>query len=70
MESGRFDHHLRRVPKTYRAPRDILVAEVEHAFARGLTGLAVGCHAVLRLPERSPSAPPWRPGASVTRLCA
>ncbi|MCF6743057.1 PLP-dependent aminotransferase family protein [Blastococcus sp. KM273128] len=52
VESGRFDRHLRRVREVYRARRDVLVAEVEHAFGVGrLTGLAAGCHAVLRLPE-------------------
>jgi len=52
METGRFDRHLRRVRDIYRARRDVLAAEVEHAFGPGrLEGLAAGCHALLRLPE-------------------
>ena len=52
METGRFDRHLRRVREVYRARRDVLAAEVEHAFGPGrLQGLAAGCHALLRLPD-------------------
>lgn len=52
METGRFDRHLRRVREVYRARRDVLAAEVEHAFGPGrLQGLAAGCHALLRLPK-------------------
>jgi GntR family transcriptional regulator/MocR family aminotransferase len=52
METGRFDRHLRRVRDIYHARRDVLAAEVEHAFGPGrLHGLAAGCHALLRLPD-------------------
>jgi GntR family transcriptional regulator/MocR family aminotransferase len=52
METGRFDRHLRRMREIYRARRDVLAAEVEHAFGPGrLRGLAAGCHALLRLPD-------------------
>ena len=52
MESGRFDRHLRRVRKIYRARRDVLAAESELSFGPGrLHGLAAGCHALLRLPD-------------------
>jgi GntR family transcriptional regulator / MocR family aminotransferase len=52
METGRFDHHLRRVREIYRARRDVLAAEAELAFGPGrLHGLAAGCHALLRLPD-------------------
>jgi GntR family transcriptional regulator/MocR family aminotransferase len=54
MESGRFDRHLRRVREIYRARRDVLAAETEAAFGPGrLQGLAAGCHALLRLPDRT-----------------
>jgi GntR family transcriptional regulator/MocR family aminotransferase len=54
MESGRFDRHLRRVREIYRARRDVLAAEAELAFGPGrLQGLAAGCHALLRLPDRT-----------------
>jgi GntR family transcriptional regulator/MocR family aminotransferase len=40
------------VREVYRARRDVLTAEVEHAFGPGrLQGLSAGCHALLRLPE-------------------
>ncbi|WP_436498568.1 PLP-dependent aminotransferase family protein [Actinokineospora sp. HUAS TT18] len=52
MESGRYDRHLRRMREIYRARRDVLAVEVEHAFGPGrLHGLAAGCHALLRLPD-------------------
>jgi GntR family transcriptional regulator/MocR family aminotransferase len=52
IETGRFDRHLRRVREIYRARRDVLTAEVEHAFGPSrLHGLAAGCHALLRLPD-------------------
>jgi len=54
METGRFDRHLRRVREIYRTRRDVLAAEVEHAFGPGrLRGLAAGCHALLHLPDGS-----------------
>jgi GntR family transcriptional regulator/MocR family aminotransferase len=54
MESGRFDRHLRRVREIYRVRRDVLAAEVDIAFGPGrLRGLAAGCHALLRLPDRA-----------------
>jgi GntR family transcriptional regulator/MocR family aminotransferase len=57
METGRFDRHLRRVREIYRARRDVLAAEVEHAFGPGrLQGMAAGCHALLRLPEGTPES--------------
>jgi GntR family transcriptional regulator/MocR family aminotransferase len=52
METGRFDRHLRRMREVYRTRRDVLTAEVEHAFGPGrLQGLSAGCHALLRLPD-------------------
>jgi len=52
METGRFDRHLRQVREIYRARRRVLEIEVDLAFGPGrLTGLAAGCHAVLRLPD-------------------
>ncbi len=54
METGRFDRHLRRVREIYRARRDVLAAEAELVFGPGrLRGLAAGCHALLRLPDRT-----------------
>ena len=45
------EEHVREV---YHARRDVLAAEVEHAFGPGrLQGLAAGCHALLRLPDGS-----------------
>jgi GntR family transcriptional regulator/MocR family aminotransferase len=52
IETGRFDRHLRRMREIYRARRDVLAAEVEHAFGPGrLQGMAAGCHALLLLPD-------------------
>ncbi|MGC4942022.1 PLP-dependent aminotransferase family protein [Kribbella sp. DT2] len=57
MESGRYDRHLRRMRTTYQVRRDALIAAVnEHLPALRLTGLAAGCHAVLRLPPGTSEA--------------
>jgi GntR family transcriptional regulator / MocR family aminotransferase len=51
IESGRFDRHLRAMRATYGQRREALVTAVAtHAPAVTVTGLAAGCHAVLRLP--------------------
>jgi len=52
IESGRFDRHLRHMRSVYGARRTTLVTAIaEHAAQVVVTGLAAGCHAVLRLPE-------------------
>jgi GntR family transcriptional regulator / MocR family aminotransferase len=52
IESGRFDRHLRHMRSVYGRRRDALISAVaEHAPAVEVTGLAAGCHAVLRLPD-------------------
>lgn len=57
MESGRYDRHLRRMRTTYQVRRDALIDAVnEHLPALRLTGLAAGCHAVLRLPSGADEA--------------
>ncbi|MEV6285097.1 PLP-dependent aminotransferase family protein [Kribbella sp. NPDC051770] len=57
MESGRYDRHLRRMRTTYQARRDALIAAVDEYLPElRLTGLAAGCHAVLRLPEGTDEA--------------
>lgn len=51
IESGRFDRHLRHMRSVYGRRRDALVTAVaNHAPGVDVTGLAAGCHAVLRLP--------------------
>jgi GntR family transcriptional regulator / MocR family aminotransferase len=51
IESGRFDRHLRHMRGIYARRRDALVTAVaDHAPGVEVTGLAAGCHAVLRLP--------------------
>ncbi|HYN95303.1 MAG TPA: PLP-dependent aminotransferase family protein [Pilimelia sp.] len=51
IESGRFDRHLRRMRTLYAARRETLAAAVEADLpGLRLTGLAAGCHALLRLP--------------------
>ncbi|GAA4100521.1 PLP-dependent aminotransferase family protein [Nonomuraea soli] len=52
IESGRFDRHLRRMRTLYATRRATLSAAVEAALPKlRLTGLAAGCHALLRLPD-------------------
>jgi GntR family transcriptional regulator/MocR family aminotransferase len=73
METGRFDRHLRRVREIYRARRDVLASEVEHAFGAGrLHGLEAGCHALLQLPsgasERAVAYGAAAVGVRVSRL--
>ncbi|MFI7411595.1 PLP-dependent aminotransferase family protein [Streptomyces sp. NPDC049627] len=57
IASGAYDRHVRRMRQRYRSRRDRLVAALaEHAPHIGVTGVAAGLHAVLRLPpgtERS-----------------
>ncbi|MGV9941860.1 MocR-like pyridoxine biosynthesis transcription factor PdxR [Streptomyces sp. NPDC003401] len=49
--SGAYDRHVRRMRQRYRGRRDRLVAALaEHAPRVGVTGVAAGLHAVLRLP--------------------
>ncbi|MEU6555020.1 PLP-dependent aminotransferase family protein [Streptomyces sp. NPDC046915] len=56
--SGSYDRHVRRMRQRYRRRRDRLVAALAaHAPHIGVTGIAAGLHAVLRLPPGSePSA--------------
>ena len=52
VESGRFDKHLRHARTLYARRRQALVdALATHAPDAVLSGLAAGCHAVLRLPD-------------------
>ena len=52
ITSGRYDRHLRLMRSVYGRRRQALVdAVAAHAPAVEVTGLAAGCHAVLRLPE-------------------
>nr|WP_202447860.1 PLP-dependent aminotransferase family protein [Streptomyces sp. SID5468] len=51
LESGGYDRHLRQMRLRYRRRRDQLVATLaERAPHIGVTGIAAGLHAVLRLP--------------------
>jgi GntR family transcriptional regulator/MocR family aminotransferase len=51
LTSGRYDAHLRRCQRIYRARRDSLVAAVRRYLpAARVTGIAAGLHAVLHLP--------------------
>jgi len=52
MESGRFDRHLRQMRTLYKRRREALVSSLAgYASDVAVTGLAAGCHAVLRLPS-------------------
>ncbi|MFF3486132.1 PLP-dependent aminotransferase family protein [Streptomyces sp. NPDC002701] len=54
VESGSYDRHVRRMRQRYRRRRDRLVeALAAHAPHVGVTGIAAGLHAVLRLPPGS-----------------
>jgi GntR family transcriptional regulator/MocR family aminotransferase len=51
LESGRYDHHLRRMRAIYARRRTRLIAALaRHAPGIRLTGLAAGFHAVAHLP--------------------
>ena len=51
VESGRYDRHLRQMRSVYKGRREALVeALARYAPDVAVTGLAAGCHAVLRLP--------------------
>ena len=51
VESGRYDRHLRQMRGVYKSRREALVgALARYAPEVAVTGLAAGCHAVLRLP--------------------
>lgn len=51
LTSGRYDAHLRRCQRIYRARRDSFVAAVRHHLPTArITGIAAGLHAVVRLP--------------------
>ena len=51
VAGGAYDRHVRRMRQRYRSRRDRLVAALaEHAPYIGVTGVAAGLHAVLRLP--------------------
>ncbi|SNT14986.1 GntR family transcriptional regulator / MocR family aminotransferase [Actinoplanes regularis] len=57
IESGRFDRHLRRMRTLYAARRETLAAAVEADLpGLRLSGLAAGCHAVLKLPPNMSEA--------------
>jgi GntR family transcriptional regulator / MocR family aminotransferase len=54
VEDGRYDRHLRRVRRTYRERRDVLVGTLAEAGLDGrLEGVAAGMQAVLRLDDRA-----------------
>jgi GntR family transcriptional regulator/MocR family aminotransferase len=51
LTSGAYDRHLRRVRRTYRARRDLLVAELARQLpGLDVSGAAAGLHLVLNLP--------------------
>ena len=51
IESGRYDRHLRQMRSVYKSRRETLVeALARYAPEVAVTGLAAGCHAVLKLP--------------------
>jgi GntR family transcriptional regulator/MocR family aminotransferase len=57
VTTGRYDAHLRRCQRTYRARRDALVAAVRRYLpAARVTGIAAGLHAVLVLPDGDEAA--------------
>ena len=52
IESGRYDRHLRQMRSVYKSRREALVAALaRYAPGVAVTGLAAGCHAVLKLPS-------------------
>ncbi|HVD23226.1 MAG TPA: PLP-dependent aminotransferase family protein [Lapillicoccus sp.] len=68
MESGRFDRHLRQMRTLYKRRREALVSSLaRYASDVAVTGLAAGCHAVLRLPSgvTEESAVEWCAARSV-----
>ncbi|MFC9509702.1 PLP-dependent aminotransferase family protein [Streptomyces sp. NPDC057002] len=72
--SGSYDRHVRRMRQRYRSRRDRLVAALaEHAPQVGVTGVAAGLHAVLRLPPGTEAsavkAAAWR-GIALDGLAA
>lgn len=74
ISSGAYDRHVRRMRQRYRGRRDRLVAALaEHAPRVGVTGVAAGLHAVLRLPpgtERSAVEAAARQGVALDGLAA
>jgi GntR family transcriptional regulator/MocR family aminotransferase len=57
VESGRYDRHLRHMRGVYGRRRQVLVDTLDqHAPDIAVTGLAAGCHAVLRLPDGTDEA--------------
>jgi GntR family transcriptional regulator/MocR family aminotransferase len=57
IESGRYDRHLRHMRGVYGRRREALVEALDqHAPDVAVTGLAAGCHAVLRLPDGADEA--------------
>jgi GntR family transcriptional regulator / MocR family aminotransferase len=58
IDTGELDRHLRRMRAHYRRRRDALVAALSARAPRvRVLGIAAGLHAVLELPEGSPSQP-------------
>ena len=52
LTSGAYDTHLRRVRRTYRARRDLLVAELARLLPGSeVSGVAAGLHLVVNLPD-------------------
>ncbi|MEV6977017.1 PLP-dependent aminotransferase family protein [Kitasatospora sp. NPDC093806] len=74
VDSGGYDRHVRRMRRRYRDRRDRLVAALaERAPHVGVTGIAAGLHAVLRLApgtERPALAAADRRGLAVDGLAA
>ena len=57
IRSGGYSKHLRRMQKTYRSRRDVLVAALNHYFADAeISGQRSGTSIIWRLPANLPSA--------------
>jgi GntR family transcriptional regulator/MocR family aminotransferase len=73
IETGGYDHHLRRMRRTYRQRRDVLLdALARHLPDASVSGIAAGLHATVRLPdgldEQSVGAELARRGIAVDEL--
>jgi GntR family transcriptional regulator / MocR family aminotransferase len=57
LTSGAYDTHLRRSRRTYRARRDLLVAELARLLPGSeVSGVAAGLHLVVNLPDGVPAS--------------
>jgi GntR family transcriptional regulator/MocR family aminotransferase len=58
MRTRAYQHHLRRIRRTYREARDALLEELKNAFGSlDLWGVESGMHIMWRLPRDFPSVP-------------